>query len=283
MVIASTRTPRVVAARKLVKPAGRSAAGRFLAEGPQAVGAALARAQSEDAWRLYELFGTPAALTRHADLVGAAASAGVEITPATDDAMKALSETVSPQGIVAVCASLDVGWAEALGKQPGLVALLADIQDPGNAGTILRTAAAAGADAVVFAGDCVDPYNGKCVRASAGALFHVPIVRGVDIASAFAQLRDAGMRVLAADGAGETGLDDVVSSAILREPAAWVFGNEARGLSAAVGAAADLRVRIPIYGRVESLNVAAAAAVCLYASAQGRGPERRLAGKGRKR
>lgn len=225
---------------------------------------------------MYEIFGTETGLARHTDLVDVAASIGVTVTTVTDEAMKALSETVSPQGIVAVCATLDATLDDVLASAPRLVVVLAEIRDPGNAGTILRTAVAAGATAVVFAGDSVDPYNGKCVRASAGSLFHVALVRGVPAAAAIGQLREAGLRVLATDGAGEVGLDELTESGTLAEPTAWVFGNEAHGLPGAVEAAADVRVRIPIYGEVESLNVAAAAAICLYASAGAQHPGGRM-------
>jgi TrmH family RNA methyltransferase len=143
-----------------------------------------------------------------------------------------------------------------------------DIRDPGNAGTVLRTADAAGAGAVVFAGDAVDPYNGKCVRASAGSLFHVDVVRDRDPAGVVAALRDAGVQVLAATGHGDDDLDDLLDAGALDRPTAWLFGSEAHGLTADLLAAADRRVRVPLYGGAESLNLAAAAAVCLYASAR---------------
>lgn len=265
--MATSRTPRVVAARKLTRPAGRTASRRFLAEGPQAVRAALRPAQPQATGQVYELFATVEGLARHQGLVDTAAAAGVATTPVTDDAMKALSETVTPQGIVAVCATVDVSLDAVLRALPRLVVVLADVRDPGNAGTILRTAVAAGADVVVFAGDSVDPYNGKCVRATAGSLFHIAVVLDVAATVATRRLREAGVHVLAADGEGEVSLDDLVAGGTLAAPTAWVFGNEARGLPEAVGAAAEARVRIPIYGYVESLNVSAAAAICLYASA----------------
>ena len=146
--------------------------------------------------------------------------------------------------------------------------MAADIRDPGNAGTILRTADAAGAGSVVFAGDAVDPYNGKCVRASAGSLFHVDIVRERSTAGVVSELRDAGVQVLAATGHGDDDLDDLLDDGTLARPTAWLFGSEAHGLSEDVLAAAGRRVRVPIYGGAESLNLAAAAAVCLYASAR---------------
>jgi RNA methyltransferase, TrmH family len=253
------RTPRVVAARKLTRRVGRDAAGEFLAEGPQAVREALA---AEPPPR--ELFVTAAAAARHPELVDRAGTTGVPVSAVTDRAAAALSETASPQGIVAVCRFLDVPLAQALAV-PQLVVLLADIRDPGNAGTVLRSADAAGADAVVLAGDSVDLYNGKTVRASAGSLFHLPIVRGAPLDAALAAARAAGLLVLAADGAGERDLDDLPE---LAGPTAWLFGNEAWGLPAELGARADARVRIPISPRAESLNLAAAAAVCLFASAR---------------
>ena len=254
------RTPRVVAARKLTRRAGRDAAGEFLAEGPQAVREALAADPPPR-----ELFVTEAAAARHGDLVERAHAAGVPVSAVTDRAAAALSETASPQGIVAVCRFLDVSLAAALAGTARLVVLLADIRDPGNAGTVLRSADAAGADAVVLAGDSVDPYNGKSVRAGAGSLFHLPVVRGAGLDAALTAARAAGLTVLAADGAGERDLDDLPE---LAGPTAWLFGNEAWGLPAELGARADARVRIPISPRAESLNLAAAAAVCLFASAR---------------
>ncbi|GAA4926780.1 TrmH family RNA methyltransferase [Actinoplanes utahensis] len=250
------RTPRIVAARRLQRRRDRDQSRRFLAEGPQAVREALA------AGAVIELFGTPAALDRHAELTAQAP----EVSPVTDEALAALTETVSPQGLVAVCEQGDVSIGEALAKNPRLIAVVAEIRDPGNAGTVLRTADAAGAGAVIFAGDAVDPYNGKCVRSSAGSLFHVDVVRAplsvVDL------LQDNGLQVLATSGAGEDDVDSLLDGGQLAARTAWLFGSEAHGLPHEVLKAADRRVRVPIYGGAESLNLAAAAAVCLYASAR---------------
>lgn len=257
------RTPRVVAARRLQRRRDREATGRFLAEGPQAVREALARSGT-----VAELFGTPAALDRYADLAAEAARADVPVSEVTEEGLAALAETVAPQGLVAVCRHLDVPLDRALAAGPRLVAVLAEIRDPGNAGTVLRTADAAGAGAVVFAGDAVDPYNGKCVRASAGSLFHVDVVRAADPLDVMAALRAAGLTVLATTGYGDTDLDDLADAGRLATPTAWLFGSEAHGLPEELAAAADARVRVPLHGRAESLNLAAAAAVCLYASAR---------------
>ncbi|PWU49252.1 RNA methyltransferase [Micromonospora globispora] len=257
------RTPRVVAARRLQRRRDREATGRFLAEGPQAVREALARSGTAT-----ELFGTPAALDRYADLAAQAARADVPVSEVTDEALAVLAETVAPQGLVAVCRHLDVPLERALAARPRLVAVLAEIRDPGNAGTVLRTADAAGAGAVVFAGDAVDPYNGKCVRASAGSLFHVDVVRAPDPLHVVAALRAAGLTVLATTGYGDTDLDDLADAGRLATPTAWLFGSEAHGLPEELTEAADARVRVPLHGRAESLNLAAAAAVCLYSSAR---------------
>jgi RNA methyltransferase, TrmH family len=257
--LTNIRAPRVKAARRLAKRAFREQDRRFLAEGPQAVREAL----KLDGVTL-ELFATAEAEQRHADLVAAALAQGVAVHRASGEVMAELSQTVTPQGLLAICGFVHTSLETALAGQPKLVAVLAHVRDPGNAGTVMRAADAAGADAVVFTDASVDPYNGKCVRASAGSLFHLPVVIGSPVAQAVQELKAAGLRVLAADGAGERTLDDVE----LGRPTAWIFGNEAWGLPEDVRALADEVVRVPIYGQAESLNLATAAAVCLYASAR---------------
>ncbi|WP_285499365.1 RNA methyltransferase [Actinokineospora sp. NBRC 105648] len=256
------RTPRVAAARALTRRAGRDRAGRFLAEGAQAVREALAHGV------VHELFVTATAATRNLDLVTAADRAGVPISEATDKALDGLSETVTPQGLVAVCDLLDRPLEDALAGTPRLVAVLAGVSDPGNAGTVTRVADAAGAAAVLFAGDTVDPHNGKCVRASTGSVFHLPLARSRDTAAVFAACRAAGLRLVAADGHASADLDDVIDSGALAAPTAWVFGSEAHGLAADLLSEVDDVVKVPLHGAAESLNLATAAAVCLYASAR---------------
>ncbi|GAA5060590.1 TrmH family RNA methyltransferase [Thermocatellispora tengchongensis] len=257
--LTNIRSPRVKAARRLAKRAFRERDLAFLAEGPQAVREAL-RLPGVVA----ELYVTAGAEARHADIVSAAAGAGVPVHLASGEVMAELAQTVTPQGLLAVCKLVHVPLAQAVTPGASLVAVLAHVRDPGNAGTVLRTADAAGADAVVFTDASVDPYNGKCVRASAGSLFHLPVATGAPVAEAVGRLKECGMRVLAADGAGERTLDDVDLSG----PTAWIFGNEAWGLPDEVLRLADEVVRVPIYGQAESLNLATAAAVCLYASAR---------------
>jgi RNA methyltransferase, TrmH family len=231
----------------------------FLADGPKAVAGAL----SVDGC-VAEVFATPEATEEHADLAASAA----RWTLVDDRALASLSDSVTPAGLVAVCRFLHVPLDSLLGgpAPPRLVAICADVRDPGNAGTVLRTADAAGADAVVLAGSSVDAYHPRTVRASVGSLFHLPLVVEPDPLAAVRAAREAGLVVLAADGGGEIDLYDADEQ--LARPTAWLFGNEAWGLPAELAAVADHRVRIPIHGRAESLNLATAAALCLYASAR---------------
>jgi len=254
------RSGRVRAARKLKRRTTRSELGLFLAEGPQAVREALA---AHDCVR--EVFARSDA---HDELRRAADEADVPWHAVDEPAMAALSDTVSSQGVVAVCRQVTGTLDELLAAEPQLVVVCVEVRDPGNAGTVLRCADAAGADGVVFAGESVDPFNGKVVRASAGSLFHLPPVPAADVTGTIERLREDGMTVLAAEGGGEVDLDEAADTGLLERRTAWLFGNEAHGLPAEAAALADHRVRIPIHGRAESLNLATAAAVCLYASAR---------------
>ena len=212
-----------------------------------------------------QVFATAEALDRNVALVDEAKAAGVRVDEISTRAAAALSETVTPQGLVAVCRKIDTPLRKMFANQPRLVAVLVDANDPGNAGTILRTADAAGAQAVVLAGESVDVYNGKAVRASAGSLFHVDVVVDAELADVVDRAHKAGCTVLAATGSGEYDIERLDE---LARPTVWLFGNEAHGLPAAALEAADQAVQVPIYGAAESLNVAAAAAICQYASAR---------------
>ncbi|MEU3252158.1 RNA methyltransferase [Streptomyces sp. NPDC006997] len=259
----SPRSPRVLAARRLAKRNFRGKERLFLAEGPQAVREAAGQAET-----LVELFATVEAAERYADIVGAARDAGARVHLAPEQVIADISTTVTPQGLVGVCRFLDRPFEEILAARPRLVAVLAHVRDPGNAGTVLRCADAAGAEAVVLTDASVDLYNPKAVRASVGSLFHLPVAVGVPVERAVAGLRETGVRVLAADGAGDRDLDDELDRGTMGGPTAWVFGNEAWGLPEETRALGDAVVRVPIHGQAESLNLATAAAVCLYASAR---------------
>ena len=230
---------------------------RFVVEGPQSVREALPT--------LLELYADPDGQERFADLL---AAAPCPVTPVSREVLAAMAETVTPQGVVGVAPLLDVPLDAALAGAPRLVAVLEAAQDPGNTGTVIRTADAAGADAVVLTDGSTDPHGGKCVRATAGSLWHLPVVHGPTVEQAVTALRAAGLTVLATTGAGTDDLDDLLDAGELAGPTAWLLGNEAAGLSETALALADRTVRIPLRGRAESLNLATAAAVCLYASAR---------------
>ena len=247
----------MAAAIKLHRHVGRRRAARFLAEGPNLVEAAMRRNL------VIEVFVTEAALSRFGPIL-----ADVPVHVVTDRAAKALSDTVTPVGLVAVCDVPSTSLADVLADQPRLVAVAADISEPGNAGTLIRIADAMGADAVVLAGNSVDAYNPKTVRASVGSLFHLPFALEADPVRAVRAAQESGLVVLAADGDGELALGD--AAGLLAGPVAWLFGNEAWGLPAELAAEADHRVRIPIRGRAESLNLATAAAICLHESSRTR-------------
>lgn len=249
--LTSRRSPAVAAVRRLQAPSGRREAGAFIAEGPQAVREALA------AGIVRELYLTPAARESHPELVTPDA---VEVT---DEVLAAMGETRTPQGLLAVCSLVGTRECSSAAMARGAV-LLDRVGDPGNAGSIIRTADAAGYGQVVFASGSVDPHNGKVVRASAGSVFHIPIAVDVSPQDAMRAARQAGLVVAGTTGAAELSLRDFVSGLDGRH-VAWWFGSEAHGVDPAILDACDVQVRIPIRGAAESLNVAAAAAVCLYA------------------
>ncbi|WP_203337966.1 TrmH family RNA methyltransferase [Nocardioides limicola] len=254
---------RVKAARKLARRAFRTDSGRFLVDGPKALLGAL-----EQPHRLHEVFATAEAADRFPDLHRQVAAADIPWILVDERAMGSLSDAVNPAGVVGVSELVTLTGEEVLAAGGRLVAICADVRDPGNAGTVIRCADAAGADGVVLAGDSVDVHNPKTVRATVGSLFHLPIGTTMSPAVAVAAAREAGFQVLAADGAGELDLDRAADSGVLAAPTAWLFGNEAWGLPDELAEQADHRVAIPIHGRAESLNLSTAAALCLYASAR---------------
>lgn len=264
---------RVRSVRALGRRAAREREGLFLAEGPQSVAEVVAH--RPDAVRdLY--FEAPAgaraqAGARQAELqttiLDDAMARGVTIREVSHEVLVAMSDALVPQGVIAVCRPVDVDLHEVLAERPRLLVILTNVRDPGNAGTVIRGADAAGADAVLFSDSSVDIYNPKVVRSTAGSLFHLPIVTGVPIARLLDEVRQAGLGLLAADGSGDAILGDIGSDLDLNGPHAWVMGNEAWGLEAEVRAACDRVVRVPIYGKAESLNLAMAAIICLYQSA----------------
>jgi TrmH family RNA methyltransferase len=225
----NTQADRVKEVARLAGRPSRLRRREFLAEGPQAVREALrlqvARydAGAEDV--VVDVFATAEALDRHPDIAGLlAVGACPDVRLVTGDVLAAMSSTVTPQGFIAVCRFVDRDLDDVLAAGPRLVAVLVEVRDPGNAGTIIRAADSAGADAVILTGSSVDPYNPKTVRSTVGSLFHVPLVIGAELDGLPGRLRAAGMTVLAADGYGTTGLDDLQDASAARR-----FGREDDG------------------------------------------------------
>jgi len=213
-----------------------------------------------------ELYATPTALDRYADLAATAADAGVEVEFVSEDVLDAMADTVTPQGFVAVCHQFPTSVKKIFAAGPKLVAILEEVRDPGNAGTIIRAADAAGADAVILTGRSVDLYNPKVIRSSTGSIFHLPVAIASDLEDVLSRAKAAGLQLLAADVKGDD-LLEARTGGLLLAPTAWLFGNEARGLTDENLQRVDRSVRVPIYGHAESMNLATAASVCLYESA----------------
>lgn len=254
------RTPRVVNAAKLLKTAGRKKAELFIVEGENCCEAAITTGAAQD------VFVTEAAANKFAHLVTTAGHMGCYVHPITDKAAKSLADTVTTTGIYAVCKPVLWKTKDVMRGKPRLLMVPVQTAEPGNAGTLIRVADAMGADAVVFAGETVDPQSPKAARSSAGSLFHVPVVREPSLQAVFDGIKARGLNIVATCADGEQSLDDV--DALLSQPTAWFFGNEAHGLPAEVLDKADVRMRIPIRGRAESLNLATAASICMYESAK---------------
>jgi TrmH family RNA methyltransferase len=251
---------RIRGVAKLNKKDARSETGLFLLEGIQGLKEALERPKL-----IQEIFATEAAIASHSELFARATSSRIDVQTVTEPVLKVLADTQTPQGVVAVCRMLDVSLGDVIAEQPKLLALLANIRDPGNAGTVLRAADAAGADALIFSENSVDVYNPKVVRSTTGSLFHLPVVVGSSIAETIAAAKAAGFQVFAANGGGD--LLPALSQEELSKPTLWVFGNEAWGFEQETLALVDRQVAVPIYGAAESLNLATAASICLYATA----------------
>lgn len=286
--------PRAERVRRVSRLSGRSARSRhqqFLAEGPQAVREAVRHVPAQ----VRDVYLTSDAAARYPEIVEAARAGGRYVHTATPEVLHAMSPDA--QGVLAVLDERGPTTTPALadlaalngGAGPRLVAVLARVNDPGNAGAVVRAADAAGADAVVLAAGSVELLNPKVVRSTAGSLFHLPVVTGHELSGVLAALREMSRPVvLAADGAGEWDLDDLLDRSDLpglpadadeltatalvapdlTGPTVWVFGNEAHGLAEEERALCDAAVRVPIHGLAESLNLATAATVCLYASAR---------------
>jgi len=247
-------------ARRLLTAKGRATEGAFLAEGPQAVREALAFGDV-----LFVAISASATAEAQA-LAGGAAVQGLTVFSAADDQMAQVTDTVHGQGVVAVCRQPSASLNGLVGT---LFLVLDAVQDPGNVGTLIRTADAFGVAGVVATAGTVEVTSPKVVRASVGSVFHLPVATGVDFDDVVTWARSRGLRLLGADADGVT-LNSLGPS--LAAPTVWVVGNEAHGLPAEHLRLMDQTVAVPMWGRAESLNVATAAAICLYQSALAHNP-----------
>lgn len=254
------RSDRVRMVAALARRSARSGSGRFLVEGPAGC-RELVRYAAE---QVVDLYVTPAARERYPEIVEPAQAAGCYVHEATDEVLAAMADADTPQGLIAVARWRAPSLGEILDARPRLLVLLAQVRDPGNAGTVIRAADAAGADAVLLTANSVDVLSPKVVRSTAGSLFHLPVVAGLDTTATLARLRSASILTYAADGRARHTVEDVALTAAH----AWVLGNESWGLPPEVAEACDDVVAIPMYGKAESLNLAMAATVCLFASAR---------------
>lgn len=248
--ITSTRNARIVGDAKLQQRKERERRAQFLVEGPNAVEDAIADGIVDTVY----VAGDVSTWQR----------AHVEVVSVTDHVLAKLATSRTPQGVVAVARRQPADLAEVDGP---VVVVLVDISDPGNLGTVIRSADAAGAGAVVVVGEACDPWNPKAVRAAAGSVSHVPIVIERSANGVLEGLRERGYRVVGLDAAGDLDVFDLEHD---DSPVALVVGSEAHGLPAGLAAQLDALARVPTFGRAESLNLSAAAAVALYAAARGR-------------
>ncbi|HVF52719.1 MAG TPA: RNA methyltransferase [Actinomycetota bacterium] len=255
-VLSSLDNPHVKAARRLHRRAGRDEARSFLAEGHNVVTAALA-----SSWPVREVFvsADDDAPGASPDLLAACTDSGVPVRFASRQVIEAIATTTTPQPVVAVVdyadtdlEDLDDGWDP--------VVVLAEVRDPGNAGTLVRSAVAAGAGAVIFIGGSVDPFGGKTVRSSAGTLFSCRIVRAASPNRVLGLLNEHGFVRIGTEAGAAVTPDDID----LTRPCALIFGNEAWGLPEVLRKGVDEVVGIPMPGPVESLNVGVAGSILLY-------------------
>ncbi len=252
-VISSLGNTRVKEAAALARRKERDAAGRYLVEGPRAVADVLSTGDVIEVLATEDEVGA---------LAAAAAATDTPLTTVTDEVIGRVATTRTPQGVVAVVRQRHADLDGVVGA--GHLIVLDGVSDPGNAGTVVRTATASGAAGVVLTSGSVDPWNPKAVRASAGTVATLPLVVAVTVEEVLRACAAAGQRTVALDVAGEV---RATAHRVLVPPVALLFGNEAHGLSDEALGSCDVRASIPLYGPVDSLNLAAAVAVVAYAAA----------------
>lgn len=260
-----THSAIVQRAIRLHRRRHRDGTGTFLAEGPQAVREAV------DAGAVVELLTTDEGMRTFADIV-----AGVErddrVSVLTREAMTRACDALNPQPVAAICHRPQAALADVVKRDATLLAALINCRDPGNVGTIIRIADAVGADGVLVSDNSVDPFGPKAVRASAGSIFHVPVVTDVNAVELLTRAHEVGLATLAGVAGSSEDIYSLSARGVLHGPALWFFGAEADGLPSTIQDECDHRASIPIFGQAESLNLSVAAAICLYESARAHRP-----------
>jgi RNA methyltransferase, TrmH family len=264
--ITSTRNPRVREVAALHRRRERRERGQHLVEGVRTVAAAYAAGVVEEVWATEET-------AERLDL-----PAGAPLVIVAEHVLERVADARTPQGVVAIARTSPAALASVVGR--GLLVVLDAVSDPGNVGTIVRTADAAGAVGVVLTEGSADVYAPKTVRAAAGSTYHLPVVTEVTLVEVVRACHAAGQQVFGLDGHGERSVDDLAGWS---SPPALVLGNEAHGLAPDTVGLLEGRAAIQLRGRAESLNVAAAAAIAIYAAARGvvdrQSPQMDLAGE----
>lgn len=258
--ITSLHSPHVERVKALLGSRGkkfRQSEKLFIADGIQSVRAAL-NPKIESAPLVERVYVTAEGYEKLADEIAPKILENMEINPVSEEVMNAMAETITPQGILALCSYSDFTLYKLRQLSPTKVAYFWEIQDPGNSGTVIRTADACGFDAVVFSPKSVDIYSPKTVRATVGSLWHIPVVEAVPLENILQFAQENGFTSIAFAGDGALSLSELSAAAKVL----LIFGNEARGLPELPTEVA--RVHIPMLGHAESLNVASAAAIAMF-------------------
>lgn len=262
--ITSLNSPHIERVKALIGARGkknRELENAFIAEGIQAVREAL-NPKLVEGLAVKRVYVTESGMNKLALAVDSAVLDKYEVILVSDQVMNAMADSETPQGIIALCSSKSLKLKDLWQTKPKKIAFFWQIQDPGNAGTVIRSADAAGFDAVIFSTESVDVFNPKTVRATVGSLWHIPVVSDVDINEFIAGAMENGISLFALTSNGKESFNSALVAKNSTSPSAWIFGNEARGLPDLPGEIAT--VAIPMKGFAESLNVASAAAIVLH-------------------
>jgi len=266
--ISSLNSPHIERVKALIGPRGkknRELENTFVVEGLQAVREALTP-KIKEGLAVKKVYVTSNGFSKLQSEIEADLLNGYEIIQVSDQVMNAMADSQSPQGILALCSTKSLKLGDLWASKPVKVAFFWQIQDPGNAGTVIRSADAAGFDAVVFSTESVDVFNPKTVRATVGSLWHIPVISNVDLNEFLEKAKEHNLEIYALAGDGKEFFDTNFINTNGKKPAVWIFGNEARGLPEL-----DMKIKtvaIPMKGHAESLNVASAAAIVLHSIGQ---------------